>query len=101
MQYVHAPATTRVFPMPFVNRLIVTLMNFSEGPAVLSRFPIVESEIYDLPRCMRRLHPRVMVRAEIATPDGPVAVFSTHTSRDDCQVDRVAEITRTRAAKGP
>ena len=101
MHYVHAPATSRVFPIPFVNRIIVTAMNFAEGPAVLSRFPIVDSEVYDLPRCAKRLDPRVLLRVEIDTPWGQLAVFSTHTSRDDCQVARVAEVVRARAAKGP
>ena len=101
MHWVHGPATTRVLPIPLLNRLIVTAMNFAEGPAVLSRYPITDSEIYDLPRCVKRLHARVLVRAEIATPWGPLAAFSTHLNRDDCQVERVAEIVRARAAKGP
>ena len=101
MHYVHGPATTRVLPISFVNRLIVAAMNFAEGPAVLSRYPITDWEVYELPRCAKRLDARVLVRAEIATPWGPVAAFSTHLGRDDCQVARVAEIVRARAAKGP
>lgn len=101
MEHVHASATRRVFPVPFVNHLIVRLINFEEGPAVLSRFPIVASEVYDLPRCVKRLDPRVLLRADVRTPWGDVAVFSAHVSRDDCQVARVAEIVREQARTRP
>jgi endonuclease/exonuclease/phosphatase family metal-dependent hydrolase len=101
LHHVHTRATARVFPVPFVNHLIVWMMNFAEGPAVLSRYPILASEVHDLPRCARRLDPRVLLQVEIATPWGPLAVFSTHTARDDCQVAHVAEVVRARAAAGP
>jgi endonuclease/exonuclease/phosphatase family metal-dependent hydrolase len=101
LQYVHTPATTRVFPVPFVNHVIVWLMNFAEGPAILSRYPITASEVHDLPRCIKRFDPRVLLQAEVATPWGRLAVFSTHTSRDDCQVGHVAEVVRGRATSGP
>jgi endonuclease/exonuclease/phosphatase family metal-dependent hydrolase len=101
LQHVSTRATTRVLPISFVNHAIVWLMNFAEGPAVLSRYPITASEVHDLPRCVRRLDPRVLLQSELATPWGPLAVFSTHTSRDDCQLARVAEIVRARAASGP
>jgi endonuclease/exonuclease/phosphatase family metal-dependent hydrolase len=101
MEHVHATATTRVFSLPLVNQLIVRLLNFAEGPAVLSRFPITGSEVYDLPRCAKRLDPRVLVRATVRTPWGEVAAFSAHVSRDDCQLSRVAEIARAHAALRP
>ena len=101
MNYVYAPATTRVFPLPLVNTLLVTAMNFREGPAVLSRFPITGSAAHDLPRCVKRLDPRVLLRADVRTPWGELAVFSTHVSRDDCQVARVAELVRADAATRP
>ena len=84
-----------------MNHVIVWLMNFAEGPAVLSRYPITASEVHDLPRCVKRLDPRVLLRAEVVTPWGPVAVFSAHTSRDDCQLGHVGELARARAASGP
>jgi endonuclease/exonuclease/phosphatase family metal-dependent hydrolase len=89
---VHARATERVFGPRWLGRLIVGALGFVEGPAILSRFPITASEIHDLPRCQRWLDPRVALRADLATPAGAVAVFSTHTSRDDCQTRRVAEL---------
>jgi endonuclease/exonuclease/phosphatase family metal-dependent hydrolase len=101
MKHVYASATARVSPVPFVNQILVRLMNFAEGPAVLSRFPITSSEVYDLPRCVSRLDPRVLLRADLRTPWGDLAVFSTHTSRDDCQVARVAEIVKRYAATRP
>jgi endonuclease/exonuclease/phosphatase family metal-dependent hydrolase len=92
--HVHARATERVFPLRLLGRLIVGALGFVEGPAILSRFPIIASEIHDLPRCQRWLDPRVVLRADLQTPAGTLAVFSTHTSRDDCQTRRVAELAR-------
>jgi endonuclease/exonuclease/phosphatase family metal-dependent hydrolase len=92
--HVHARATERVFPLRLLGRLIVGALGFVEGPAILSRFPITASEVYDLPRCQRWLDPRVALRADLQTPAGAIAVFSTHTSRDDCQTRRVAELAR-------
>ncbi len=92
--HVHARATERVFPLRLLGRLITGALGFVEGPAILSRFPITATEVYDLPRCRRWLDPRVVVRADVDTPAGAVAFFSTHTSRDDCQTRRVAEVAR-------
>jgi len=92
LAHVHARATERVFPLRVLGRLIVGALGFVEGPAILSRFPIAATEVYDLPRCQRWFDPRVALRADIRTPAGVVAVFSTHTSRDDCQTRRVAEL---------
>ena len=80
---------------------MVTLLDFAEGPAVLSRFAITSSEVYELPRCLKRLEPRVLLRADVATPRGPLAVFTTHTTDDPCQLRRIGEIVRARAAHGP
>jgi endonuclease/exonuclease/phosphatase family metal-dependent hydrolase len=101
MRYVYAPATTRVFPVPLLNHIIVRAINFAEGSAVLSRFPIAGSEVYDLPRCAKKLDPRILLRADVRTPWGELAVFSTHVARDDCQVARVAEIVRAEARHRP
>jgi endonuclease/exonuclease/phosphatase family metal-dependent hydrolase len=94
LHHVHAPSTRRVLGFPLLGRLLVWLLDFDEGPAILSRFPIAEWEIYDLPRCLRWLDPRVVLRATVVTPAGPLQVFSTHTSRAECQVTRVGEIVR-------
>jgi endonuclease/exonuclease/phosphatase family metal-dependent hydrolase len=92
LQRVHAPATSRIFSTGPLNRLVVWALGFAEGPAILSRFPIAGSEVYDLPRCERRLDPRVLLRAAVTTPWGMLDVYATHTSRDVCQHRRVAEV---------
>jgi endonuclease/exonuclease/phosphatase family metal-dependent hydrolase len=90
--HVHARATERVFGMRLLDRMVVSALGFVAGPAILSRFPITSVEIVDLPRCRRRIDPRVSLRADVQTPVGPLTVFSTHTARDDCQTRRVAEL---------
>jgi endonuclease/exonuclease/phosphatase family metal-dependent hydrolase len=92
LAHVHARATERVFGLRLLGRLIVGVLGFVEGPAILSRFPITSAEIVDLPRCQRRLDPRVAFRADVQTPAGAIAVVSTHTTRDDCQTRHVAEL---------
>jgi endonuclease/exonuclease/phosphatase family metal-dependent hydrolase len=92
LYHVHARATERVLPVRLLGRLAAAALGFVAGPAILSRFPILASEIYDLPRCRRWLDARVVLRADVATPAGTLAVFSTHTARDDCQTQRVAEV---------
>jgi endonuclease/exonuclease/phosphatase family metal-dependent hydrolase len=100
-QMVFAPATERVFGLGFIDRLILSAVGFKEGPAILSRHPIIASEIYDLPRCQRKLDPRILLRAEIETPGGPTQVFSAHTSKgDDCQLQRVGELVREHRGTG-
>lgn len=94
-QMVFAPATERIFGLSLIDKLITTTIGFKEGSAILSRYPITTSEVYDLPRCQRRLDPRILLRAEIIAPDGPVQVFSAHTAKgDDCQLERVGEVFR-------
>ena len=93
--HVRASASRRAVPLPLVNDLAAWILDFDEGPAILSRFPIVASEIYELPRCRAYLDPRVVLRAEVVTPHGHLHVFSTHTSGVDCQVERAAHIVRT------
>jgi len=97
--HVHARATERVFGWRLLGRLVMGALGFVEGPAILSRFPIVASAIEELPRCARRLDPRVALRADLATPAGVLSVYSTHTSRDDCQTRRVADLAL--AHRGP
>src|SRR5437867_3030429 len=57
--YVYAPASFRLFTSEKINAVIAWVMNFTEGPAIVSRFPIVASEAHDLPRCGRFTDPRV------------------------------------------
>ena len=99
IEWIHAPTTSQVFGIEWLDRAITSAIRFNEGPAVLSRFPIVGSEIVALPRCANRLFPRVLLRVEVRTPHGPLDFYSTHTSRDDCQLRRVAELVGAR--RGP
>lgn len=92
LHHVSAPATDRIFPLRVLGRVVTRVLGFVEGPAILSRFPIQATEAHELPRCRRWLDPRVALRADLQTPAGMLAVFSTHTSRDDCQTRRVAEL---------
>lgn len=99
---VYAPATNRIFHLSLLDNAIVGIMGFKEGAAIVSRYPIVASEVFDLPRCRSRLEPRILLRADIDSPWGPVRVFSTHTARgDDCQTERVGELVRRDRAAGP
>ena len=92
-QMVFTSATERIFGIGLLDRLIIWVLGFKEGPAILSRYPIIASEVYNLPRCRYRLDPRILLRVEIDIPDGPVQVFSAHTSKgDECQLQRVGEV---------
>ncbi len=99
LHFTHASATRRVSGLAWIDGLIVRGMNFEEGPAILSRFPIVERSVVDLPRCRRFYDPRVLLRATVRTPRGPLDVFSTHTGHDACQVRRIVEVVGAR--RGP
>ena len=99
LAHVHARATERVFGWLPLGRLVMGGLGFVEGPAILSRFPILASAIHGLPQCVHRLDPRVALRADLATPAGLLRVYSTHTSRDDCQTRRLAEVAL--AERGP
>lgn len=96
MHHVHTPATERVFGVRVFGWLATRLIGFREGPAILSRYPIVAAETIDLPRCRKRYDPRVLLSATLRTPGGDVLVYSTHVSRDDCQIARIAEVVQNR-----
>jgi endonuclease/exonuclease/phosphatase family metal-dependent hydrolase len=95
-EYVHVRATDRVFPVRALGEVATRAIGFAEGPAILSRHPIVASDAFDLPRCRRWYDPRVLLAATIRTPSGDMHAYSTHTSRDDCQVARIGEIVTSR-----
>jgi len=97
--YVYAPANPRLFASDGLSRAIASLLGFEEGPAILSRFPVVAWHAYELPRCGRLIESRSLLSAMLATPWGPLRAFSAHTSGDPCQTRRVAEIVR--AGQGP
>ena len=101
LHWAHASATRRISGIRVLDRLLVWAMNFEEGPAVLARWPISETEVFDLPRCVKFYDPRVVLRAAVETPHGRLQVFSTHLSHDPCQARRLGEIVRARAGPLP
>jgi endonuclease/exonuclease/phosphatase family metal-dependent hydrolase len=95
-------ATEHVFGLQPLNWLIVHVLGFKEGSAILSRFPIIASQAHDLPRCQKRLEPRIMLQATLGTAWGPLQIFSAHTGRgEECQLSRAGEIVRDRLGDGP
>jgi endonuclease/exonuclease/phosphatase family metal-dependent hydrolase len=99
--HVHTPATERALGSVAVGRVLVWLLNFSEGPAIVSRFPIAAWETHDLPRRRGLFDARVLLRTEIEAPWGRFQVFSAHASRDGCQAARVGDLVRSRRAAAP
>ena len=97
--HVYAPALFRITPVEWLNRSVGWIMNFTEGPAVLSRFPIAASEALDLPRCNGVVDPRVLLYVTVRTPRGDLGVASTHTSRGFCEAEHVAALMQAR--RGP
>jgi endonuclease/exonuclease/phosphatase family metal-dependent hydrolase len=98
-QYVYAPALFHLFDSQALNDHIASVMNFTEGPAILSRFPITRWKAHRLPSCGHLTDPRVLLFAELATPWGRVGVFSAHISDDPCQSRAVAALVR--ESRGP
>ena len=96
LNHAYAPASMRLFATSWFNRAAAAFMDFSEGPAILSRFPIARSETHKLPRCGRRLDPRVLLFVELVTPAGLLPVFSTHTSGHACHAEAIAALVRER-----
>ncbi len=96
--YVYAPAMFRLFSSKTAGVALSSLMNFAEGPAIVSRFPITSWQAWDLSGC-GWFDPRVLLCAEIGTPWGPLQVCSTHTSGKLCQAKGVAAVIQER--RGP
>jgi endonuclease/exonuclease/phosphatase family metal-dependent hydrolase len=92
--HAHAAGRIRISGLAPLDRLLAWLIDFSEGPAIVSRFPIVAWRVHDLPRCGRFFDVRAVLHAELDTPWGRMHVFSTHTSRDSCQIPAVADLVR-------
>ncbi len=80
LAYVYAPASCRVFPSARFHSLVARVMNFTEGPALLSRFPFAAWRVYELPSGRRVTEPRVLLTASLHTPWGLLPVAVTYTS---------------------
>jgi endonuclease/exonuclease/phosphatase family metal-dependent hydrolase len=99
LHYAYAPALFHLFGSQTFNDHIASAMNFTEGPAILSRFPIISWKAHPLPSCGHLTDPRVLLFAELVTPWGHVGVFSAHISDDPCQSEAVAALVRD--SRGP
>ena len=101
LHMVFEAATEHVSGFAPLDWLIVSIMGFKEGSAILSRFPITSSSVYQLPRCHKWLEPRILLETTMSTLWGPLHVYSTHTGRgDECQLQRAGEIVRQRRGDG-
>ena len=100
--YVHAVAATRPFGSEHMRRAVASVLGFSEGPALLSRYP---------DHALARLRAAAL-RATRSTracsssrssrpPPVRLAVFSAHTSENACQTRAVAELVRASAGTLP
>src|SRR5215510_9263606 len=87
---VYAPASCQLFPCVRLNAMIARILNFTEGPALVSRFPIQAWNVQVLPRGGRFLERRVLLYATVLTPWGPLP-DTTHTSGAVSQHQKVAE----------
>jgi len=94
-QHVRAPAGWRWMPW-----LVHGALGFDEGPAVLSRFPIVDSEATALAPCGLGYR-RMVVCARVAAPDGPLDACSAHTSSSACEHRSLAAALRRRSGTVP
>ena len=101
MNHVYSASSMQLFDTAWVNRVAAALIDFSEGPAILSRFPILHAETLRLPPCGRRFEPRVLLFAELATPGGRLPVFSTHISGNACHTQAVGALVRERRGDLP
>ena len=93
-RHVRAPAAYRPLGSSSLRRGVRAVTGFDEGPALLSRFPIVRWVAYELPPCGRPFDVRVLVGAELETPAGLLPVYSAHTSGVPCHARAVAAVVR-------
>jgi endonuclease/exonuclease/phosphatase family metal-dependent hydrolase len=80
--------------------LVHWALGFEEGPAVLSRFPIVSSQAIPLAGCGLGYR-RAAVCARVAAPSGPLDVCSAHTSSSVCEHRSLAAALLRRDASVP
>jgi len=97
----HASTTERIFKYALLSRLAVGLIDFSEGPAVLSRWPIVSRDVIQLTRCGRPLDSRLVLGVTLDAPTGLLQIYSTHSSGDACQLSHIEQAARERRAVLP
>lgn len=88
----YAPANPSLFPPAVAERLpdravdlangfVRRALDFEEGPAILTRLPIVAHGAHPLPRPRFALENRVALRVRLETDGGPLDVWSVHLTR--------------------
>ena len=95
LHHVRAPAGYR-----WVGRLASWVMGFDEGPAVLSRFPIVAWNVVRLGSC-DHWYGRVLLCATLDTPWGSLDACSTHTGSSTCQLRSLTRLLQGRRGRAP
>jgi len=95
LHHVRAPAGYR-----WVGRLASWVMGFDEGPAVLSRFPIVAWNVVRLSSC-DHWYGRVLLCATLDTPWGSLDACSTHTGSSTCQLRSLTRLLQGRRGRAP
>lgn len=82
------------------------LIKFENGNGVLSRFPIVDKEVFRFPHQVDPFENRSVIRAVIASPRGSFTIFSTHLSGGNSTVNLqqaldLADFIASRRTAGP
>jgi endonuclease/exonuclease/phosphatase family metal-dependent hydrolase len=85
---------------PIFRPQIAFFTRFVEGPAILSRFPIVSSETFVLDAC-DLWYRRSVVCAVVTTPDGEVDACSVHAEENGCHLRSLARRLRERRSERP
>ena len=101
LHVVSAFATERLTQFWPLDKLLVAALGFNQGSAILSRFPILDSERVDLPRCRSFLDARILLRAKVSTPARPLQVYSVHASREGCQAAHIGKVVLSHLGDGP
>jgi endonuclease/exonuclease/phosphatase family metal-dependent hydrolase len=83
--HVRAPAGYR-----WIGRMASWATGFDEGPALLTRLPILATETIDVAAC-GEWYGRTATCAMLQTPKGPIRVCSTHVSGNACQLADLGE----------
>ena len=98
--YAFEGATQRLFGGGILGFLSATVLGFDEGPAVVSRWPIVATHRWPVAHC-DIFYRRVLLCADVCTPWGPLRACSTHLSGSECQAASVDARLRENAADMP
>jgi endonuclease/exonuclease/phosphatase family metal-dependent hydrolase len=81
MDWAYAPANpARIWGIARLAMRIVPSIDFEEGPAILSRLPILDRRVHRLSSRLPTFEDRMAVEAVLDGPRGPFSVFSAHLS---------------------